>query len=154
MPEIAAITQREVELVSRFIDLLTEEQAVLTRGDAPALADIDSTKITVVAQLNALEDERRSAIGMPDIQNPRQAMTEWLAAHPDEIEAAAKWAQVVELSSRAKQLHDLNVSLLTMRLHKTTEALAILTGQSRQPSLYGSNGQASQASGSRIVDSA
>jgi flagellar biosynthesis/type III secretory pathway chaperone len=41
-----------------------------------------------------------------------------------------------------------------MHLQQTSEALVILTRQAEQHTLYGSNGQAAQVSGSRIVDSA
>lgn len=154
MSGIAAITEREIELISRFVELLTEEQDALKRGDAAALPRIATAKAPLVEQLNAFENERRMALGIDGEQKTRQAMDAWLATHPAEQTAAADWARLLELAQEAKQLHELNASLVSMHLQQTAEALAILTRKAEQNTLYGSNGQTAPISGSRIVDSA
>lgn len=154
MSGITAITEREITLISRFVALLTEEQDLLKRGDAAALPRIATAKGPLVDQLNALESERRAALGISGEQKTREAMEAWLAAHPAEQTAAAHWARLLELAQEAKQLHELNAGLVGMHLQQTAEALAILTRKAEQNTLYGSNGQTAQISGSRIVDSA
>lgn len=155
MAEIAAITWREVELISRFVDLLNQEQEMLKRADASVLPEIGAAKAKLVDQLNGLENERRQALAIEGSQTPRSAMDQWLLAHPDDREAAANWKKLLDLSRKAKQLHELNTGLVSMHLQQTSEALAILTQQPpRQTALYGSDGQAAQASSSRIVDKA
>lgn len=155
MSEIAEITAREIALISRFIALLNNEQEILKRAKPADLPEISAAKIDLVEQLNTLEIERRSALGMASDENPRKVMTKWLAQHPAEQAAAVNWKNLLNLASEAKQLHDLNARLVGMHLQQTTEALAILNRQSsEQLPLYGSNGQAAQNSGSRIVDSA
>ena len=63
MSEIAAITEREIALISRFVALLKDEQETLKRADASALPEISAAKIDLVEQLNLLEAERRTALG-------------------------------------------------------------------------------------------
>lgn len=154
MAGIAAITEREIELISQFIALLKEEQDALKRADPSVLQDIGAQKATLAGQLNGLESGRRSALGLTDDRNTRTAMAEWLAQHPEERNAAVNWEKLLELASEAKQLHELNANLVAMHLRLTSDALTILMRQSGQNTLYGSNGQAATASGSRIVDSA
>lgn len=155
MSEIAEITAREIALISRFITLLNNEQEILKRAKPADLPEISAAKIALVEQLNTLEIERRSALGMTGDENPRKVMANWLAQHPTEQTAAVNWKNLLNLASEAKQLHDLNARLVGIHLQQTSEALAILNRQfSEQLPLYGSNGQSAQTSGSRIVDSA
>lgn len=154
MANISAITDREIALVSRFIALLKEEQVVLQRADASALSEISEAKAGLVEQLNALELERRSALGSPADQNTRAAMAEWLTKNPQQQTVAVNWKKLLELAAEAKELHELNGTLLATHLNQTAEALAALTWRAEKTTLYGSDGQTAQRTGSRIVDSA
>lgn len=154
MSTIAALTKQEVELISRFVALLNEEQDALKQRNPPALPDIAAAKLSLVDQLNALESQRRAALGINDERNTREAMTHWLAENPDQLPVASNWKKLLTLAAEAKQLHELNAGLVAMHLQKTTEALIVLNRQSVQNTLYGSDGQAAPSSGSRIVDSA
>lgn len=154
MSEIAAITEREIALISRFVALLQDEQETLKRADASALPEISAAKIDLVEQLNLLEAERRTALGIVGDEKTRAAMVVWLANNPNDQTAAVNWEKLLNLAQEAKQLHELNAQLVGMHLQQTSEALVILTRQAEQHTLYGSNGQAAQVSGSRIVDSA
>lgn len=155
MAEVSAITEREIELISRFVVLLKDEQDALKRADPSVLQEIGAEKTGLAEQLNALEADRRLALGITDDQNTREAMAGWLARHPEESTAAVNWEKLLELSREAKQLHELNAGLVAMHLQLASDALTILTRQSEQHhALYGSDGQAAPVSGSRIVDSA
>ena len=154
MSDVAAITEREIALISSFIACLNEEQECLKRADASSLPEISAAKIELVDQLNALEIERRSALGIASDTNTREAMAQWLKTHIEAQTAAVNWENLLNLAREAKQLHELNARLVDIHLQQTSEALTILTRQADQHTLYGSNGQAAQNSGSRIVDSA
>lgn len=154
MAEVAAITEREIELISRFVAVLKDEQDALKRADPSALQDLGVEKTSLAEQLNTLESDRRFALGISDDQNTRQAMTAWLAQHPEEHTVAVNWEKLLDLAREAKQLHELNAGLVAMHLQLASDALTILTRQSGQNALYGSDGQAAPVSGSRIVDSA
>ncbi len=154
MSDFAAITEREITLISRFVGLLKDEQEALKRANAAALPEIGAAKAELVEQLNSLEAERRSALGITGDEKTRVAMTEWLAKHPKELTAAVNWENLLNLAREAKQLQEINGRLVDIHLQQTSEALAVLTRQSERQTLYGSNGQAAQISGSRIVDSA
>lgn len=154
MSDIAAITQREISLISRFVALLKDEQAALKFANAAALPEISTAKIALVEQLNALEIERRTALGIFGEENTRQVMIQWLAKHPENKTAAVNWEKLLIFAREAKELHELNAHLVGLHLQQTSEALAILTRQSAEHALYGSNGQAGRYTGSRIVDSA
>lgn len=150
MSEIAGILAREIELVSRFISLLNNEQDSLKRGDADALQAITAEKSPLIAQMNSAESERMAAIG----EAGRTGMQRWLDENTADASAATNWQQLLCLAREAKSLHELNIQLVDMHLKNATEALAILTQPPESSSLYGASGQTMSSSGSRIVDSA
>ncbi|HEX6733241.1 MAG TPA: flagellar protein FlgN [Azonexus sp.] len=154
MADLGAITEREVALVARFIELLKDEQATLRRADPESLPAIGSAKVALVEQLNGLENERRAALGIGSADKTRAAMDSWLAANPAQKRAALNWQKLLELANEAKQLHELNAGLVALHLQQTGEALHILDSRRSANALYGSDGQAAPPSGSRIVDSA
>lgn len=154
MSDVAAIIEREIELISRFITALKEEQDALKQGDVAALTDLTARKMLLVEQLNSMETERLGAINLAGADQGRGSMEKWLAQNSNEQAAAVNWQKLLNLASEAKSLHELNAQLVDMHLRQTSEILAILTQQPEKQTLYGSSGQAVPATGSRIVDSA
>lgn len=154
MSDIAGILAREIELVSRFIALLDNEQDSLKKGDADALQAITAEKSPLIAQMNSAESERMAALGAAGHPGTSASMRRWLDENTADAAAATNWQQLLELAREAKALHELNIQLVEMHLRNATEALAILTQPPESSTLYGSSGQSMGNSGSRIVDSA
>lgn len=154
MSPLEKIMEREVELISRFIALLEAEQEALKSAKPESLPEIHTSKETLVGELNQLENARIKLVNGPGALTDRERMNAWIKAHPTEKKAAGLWDQLLSLAHAAKQKNELNAALVKLHLEKTTQALAILTRHAQENTLYGSNGQASVYSGSRIVDSA
>lgn len=152
---VAAIIEREIEQVSRFISILNEEQDALKRGEVAALSDLISRKTPLVESLNALENERLVALDLPSAETGAGIMDTWLAINRKDSLAAVNWKKLLNFANEAKTLHELNAQLVDMHLRQTSEILSILTAQPEgATTLYGSSGQTLPATGSRIVDSA
>ena len=154
MSVVAAIIEREIELTSRFVAALNEEQEVLKQGNADALAELTANKNLLIEQLNSLETERINAVGISGAEPVRGAMEKWLALHGSDKAAAVNWEKLLNFAREAKALHELNSQLVELHLRKTSEILHILTHQPEKQMLYGNTGQTVSATGSRIVDSA
>lgn len=151
---VAAILEREVELISRFIAVLNEEQDILKQGKVAALEALTAQKAELVDQLNALEGERLGSINQAGTTPERGVMENWLAQNSDDQAAAVNWEKLLNSAREAKSLHELNAKLVDIHLRQTSEILTILTTPPEKPGLYGSSGQTMPATGSRIVDSA
>jgi flagella synthesis protein FlgN len=155
MTALAALLTRETELVSLFISLLKQEQDALKLGKPDTLAAINAEKMLLVEQLNQIGIERSALADMTGTGSDRATMLAWLKKNPHEQKSASLWVKLLKLAQEAKELHQLNGKLISMHLQHTTDAIAVLTQQHREHSLlYGSDGQASAYTGSRIVDSA
>lgn len=154
MADLASITKQEIDLVSRFVALLKKECEALKQAEVSPLADLAVEKAQLIEQLNAFEKMRAALLGVTDSQNVGTAMTLWLEKNLGQAGVRANWKKLMDLAREAKALNNLNSSLVSMHLNQTSELLSVLTQQPQKQALYGSNGQASQLTGSRIVDSA
>ena len=154
MSALSQILEREIDLISRFLVVLEEEQDALKKASPEPLPKIHDEKSLLVDQLNALEVDRIREVGGAPHLADRERMNAWIKAHPSDVEIAVHWQKLIDLASNAKQQSELNASLVKLHLEKTTQALAILTRHNQENTLYGSNGQAATYTGSRIVDSA
>lgn len=154
MSTLSALTEQEIGLMTDLLSRLKEEQDALKNGNAGALPTLGEAKLKLIEQLNAIETARSQFLLCKGGTDVRAAMQAWLAAHPDQLTLATSWNKVLDLARQAKLLHEVNGKLVGMHLQQTNEMLAALTSPAQQNTLYGSDGQASLASGSRIVDSA
>ncbi|MFZ2267876.1 MAG: flagellar protein FlgN [Azonexus sp.] len=154
MSQLAALTEQEIELISELLARLEEEQEALKNADATALPALSEQKLKVIERLNTLESARAKVLGCQAGTDVRTAMEAWLAKHPEQQQLLGNWKKLLDLARQAKQLHIQNGQLISMHLQQTNEMLATLTSPAQQNTLYGSDGQASPTSGSRIVDSA
>lgn len=154
MTPLAGVLAREIDLVSSFISLLKKEQETLKSGQPDDLVKINTEKVKLVEQLNQLGTERALSSSGLESAVDQTSIALWLAQHPQEKQSAALWNELIQFAREAKELHNLNGQLVAMYLRQANDALAILTQRQQENTLYGSNGQSSLLTGSRIVDSA
>ena len=147
---------RENDLITRFLDLLKEEQSVLLSAAADALGPVVARKQPLIDELNRIENERTVLIGCAAGKTSRADMQHWLEQQPQPhaAELAVLWKTTLHIAQQAKALHLENQDLLNKHLARTEAALDILMQRQQSTAVYGSDGQTSCFSGSRIVDSA
>lgn len=151
---IALLLDQEIAAVNEFIKILQDEHEALKHGPADRLSVFGEQKLALVAQLNMLESQRDLLLGKTDGDSTAERMNNWLATAKNAGQITPRWHQLLDLARKARRLHQLNAEILSQLLERTTEAINILTLRQKEISLYGSDGQAACATGSRIVDSA
>lgn len=149
MSPLSAALQREIDIASRFLSVLEREQEALSASNMLPLEQINGEKAELIGLLNSASQEREQFTGPIS-----GSLAQWLKENSQDAEAAILWEKLSAVARQAKQTHELNGKLIAMHLSRTSEALAILTHRQQHNSLYGSDGQAFQTTGSRIVDSA
>jgi flagellar biosynthesis protein FlgN len=151
---IDLLLDKELAAVDAFLKLLQEEHEVLKRGPAERLHSIGEQKILLVDTLNALEVQRERLLDGVSGDTPGKRMEAWLAGKSAKSAHRSKWDKLLEQAREARRMHSINGELVNSLLRRTGDAIGILTQRQKEVSLYGSNGQATEVTGSRIVDSA
>ena len=148
------LVAEELDYVCRFHELLQTENQCLKSGALEDLEAISRKKSILIPELEA---RTRARLAFFEITEPTTASVNagrWFAENPHEREAQKSWQDLLQKAAQARDLHKANEVLVSMLLQRTSAALDILVQRQREQTTYGSNGQASIPTGSRIIDSA
>lgn len=151
---IERLLEQEIAQLGRFIQLLEREQEALKHADPAPLAMIEQEKTAVVEALNTLSAARLACITRKTDANDKETMLAWLQTQAPNAPASQHWQRLTEQARTAQRLNALNAQLVSQHLARTSQALSILDRSRTSAPLYGSDGQATHYTGSRIVDSA
>lgn len=143
--ELLAVLTREVGAVRAFVELLQQEQRLLTENQSEPLLALAEQKSLQAINLNRLGDQRISALRqlVPEVTN--EAIESWLTTNS--AEGHAKWQQIRELAEQARQLNRVNGELIQMKMRHNQQTLVTLTQAVHKADLYGPDGQRSFAPG-------
>jgi flagella synthesis protein FlgN len=154
MTDFLRTVEDEADTVSRFVDLLKNEQGMLTRGDVDGLAPIIQKKNTVANELTLLAKQRNALLAAQRLGPDRGGVDAWCAAHPASTKVSVAWSRILNLATEARELNRVNGELIKIRMQHNTQALESLLGASQSLDLYGPDGQAASRSSRRINDAA
>ncbi len=140
--------------MARFVALLKEERDALNSGNIDLLDALLAQKNKVAAELQVLAEQRNKELVARSLGTDRNGLEAWLAAHPSNQPARQAWSQVLLLAKEARDLNRENGELIQLRMRHNALALEALLGASRQPNLYGPDGQSAPQSNRRINDAA
>jgi flagellar biosynthesis/type III secretory pathway chaperone len=150
---IESLLTLELELVRKFIDCLVKEQAVLSKDKVHDLQSITDCKNQLLGEMIDLTDQRNALLRQAGFPDNVDGLKTWLALNASPSNKSV-FDSLRSLSAQAKMLNESNASLVNSRLQATQQALSILLPQEQAPSLYNLQGQSSQRSGFKLIDSA
>lgn len=150
--DLVTIIKREAEAVTRFVELLREEQETLRRGDVEALELLVEKKTHVASSLAQLGEQRNATLAAKGFVADRVGVESWLSSESPGPGADQAWEAVIAGASQAKELNRVNGSLIQIRMQYNTLAVEALLKASRPLNLYGPDGQTAPYSGRRIND--
>ena len=120
-----------VETLQALDQVINHEQTILCSGrvNGAALQHITEQKSSLLATVDYLDKQRRQ-------HDERLKQT---APYSRQPEIAAMWKQVVQMTTKLRQINRHNGLLLGKQIDYNTEALAILNASQSQK-FYGANG--------------
>ena len=133
----------EHERISALVELMKQEQQFLVAADADGLDALTPRKVVLVQELAQLSRQRHAALGGAGFISSEAGMEPWLAAQGDDA-ARTAWAQLLALTSEAKELNRVNGMLINRQMaHNQTvlNALRTPTTGGAESTLYGAKGQ-------------
>lgn len=111
--------------VGELMDALTTERSALETADVDALNHAGANKHELMVRLEQLDGERvQLSQGAPDASRV----------------LAPKWQEVLQSLRACQQLNQRNGYLVGIRLQQVRKALAVLTGNETEASVYGRAG--------------
>lgn len=112
--------------VGQLADALDEERTALESADVNALNRAGAAKHSLMLKLEQLDGERvQLSQGAPEASR----------------ELAPVWQQILQSLRACQQLNQRNGQLVGVRLQQVRQALAVLTGNEAEASVYGRAGE-------------
>ncbi|ADL55067.1 flagella synthesis protein FlgN [Gallionella capsiferriformans] len=131
--------------VRGFVDLLLQEQSLLTENSIDPLLILAEKKSAEAVRLNELAESRRRLLEKYVGVLSSAAIQSWLEAHNHEC--LLIWQEICTLAAQAGQLNNVNGELIQMKLRHNQQSLTALTRAVSQANLYGPDGQTNFSAG-------
>ncbi|WP_075258099.1 flagella synthesis protein FlgN [Herbaspirillum camelliae] len=146
----ASQLQQEQAALSRLVEKLRQEQALLADATPEGLTEVISEKATIVADMATLAGNRHTLLGQLGYSEDEAGMQKWMNERGSEADRE-HWAALFELAQDAKELNRVNGLLIGKKISLNQSALTILQGKTGAGNFYGPDGQNSiSASGRRL----
>lgn len=144
--KLLAALAEEHAAVRSFVDLLQQEQQLLTENSIDPLVMLAEQKSTRAIQLNRIAETRHRLLLalIPELTAP--AIQSWLKINC--AEGLALWQAILVLSDQARELNRINGELIQMKFRHNQQLLTALSRAVNQANLYGPDGQSNFSMGS------
>ena len=140
--DLAKNLEAELRAFQDFIQVLQTEQDALVQGNIDSLLELARIKSEKVVLLSQLAESRTRFLSAQGYSQENGGMAKWLqqrdGGNPQITEL---WQQLLALAENARQLNQINGSMIDTRLRNNQQALAILQAAAKQSTLYGPDGQ-------------
>lgn len=135
----------ELQAVRSFVELLRQEQILLTENSIDPLLVLAEKKSTDAVRLNELAESRRRQLEERVGTLTSATIEAWLSNH--DRECLRIWQDICALAVQAGQLNNVNGELIQMKLRHNQQSLTALTRAVSQANLYGPDGQTNFSAG-------
>lgn len=136
--------KQQYEAVGRFIEILNQEQSVLTAAsiDGARLSTLTEDKSACAAKLESLEQARQEILTKQGYSADRTGAEKLAKA----MDCMPLWRAFVERVDQARAYNDMNGAVIGQRLDFNQQAMTFLDNISGG-GLYGPDGQTNSAGG-------
>lgn len=139
----------EVSCAAELTACLEQEQQQLCAIDAAeALQQTIIAKNVLVAKMTSLAERRHKALGANGFTASEAGMMAWLEKSPA---ALSTWNELLQSARRARELNQVNGTLINTHMARTRAALSILQQMPADSTVYGPDGQQDMRGGTRTL---
>ena len=146
------LMEQETQTLSELELLLSREHDILARNeDVETLEEACAARQLCMGSLLRVQDERRAMLRMLGFASDPQGLAACLAAHDPLNTLRECWLGCGSAAERCRQLNDRNGALVMARMRRVEGMLGVLTGQLREPQVYGRQGYRAAAPSGRML---
>lgn len=132
-------------ILRSFVELLQQEEQLLTKGNIDELAPLIEEKGRLASLLGQLAEQRNKILATTGYSPDRAGIQTWLAQSSSPAQALQEtkshWEDILSLAAQARSLNETNGQLIGNRLQHNQQTLNALLTASNKATLYGPDGQ-------------
>ena len=138
---LASHIKAECQVLGRLTELLRQEQRALIHGEIETLAAYADPKAKLLFELSVCADERSQLLNEKCLPVNAAGMKQLLSMLGDDAaQVLADWQRLLAETGIARQLNEINGTLIASRMRGTQQALGVLLAAARIPETYAADG--------------
>ena len=141
LQHFTASVQRTLAVLQRLEAALTTEQTALTSADPERLQQAVREKLTVLADLEPLLNEREAIQKHLGVAAGPAGGDQLLASAPADAEVRLQWEELKTRAGNVERLNAQNGQLALQGEKTARHAVSLLTGRPAEPETYGRSGR-------------
>ncbi|NNF51029.1 MAG: flagellar protein FlgN [Gammaproteobacteria bacterium] len=152
--ELCSLLEEEIRVATLLWGAIKREREALRARDADALTSASGVKQQCLAELDALDKDRRQMLEMAGLPSDRAALDKYLETVPDNHPVAYRWQRLIGLFEQCRQANIANGQMVAIQRSHVERALRVLRTGNPDTLTYGPDGSHASGAGSRTLSSA
>lgn len=152
--EICKLLEEEIHVSTMLWGTIKTEREALRHRDADGLTRASGLKQQCLAELDALEKDRRQMLELAGLPSDRESLDKHLEELLDSHPIVFRWQRLAGLLDQCRLGNAANGQMVAVQRTHVEKALRVLKTGSAMPATYGPDGAPSQGSAARSLSSA
>lgn len=152
--ELCSLLEEEIRVATLMWGAIKREREALRARDADALTSASGVKQQCLAELDALDKDRRQMLEIAGMPSARAAFDKYLESVPENHPIAYRWQRLIGLLEQCRQANIANGQMVTIQRNHVERALRVLRTGNPDSLTYGPDGGHANGAGSRTLSSA
>lgn len=138
---LSALITAELNMAKGMLELLTNEHALLTKGDPDAIKSISKQKLEHMQLMEQNISGRNQLLRSLGLTSDEQGLEQAVAAMKDRA-LSATWDELKSTAKQLKKQNEINGGIITLGQRRVKQALDILSGKENLTGTYSQQGEA------------
>lgn len=138
--ELCTLLEEEIRVATLLWGTIKTEREALRARDADALTRATGAKQQCLAELDALDQDRRQMLALAGLPSDRQGLDLHVESLADEHPVAFRWQRLAGLLDQCRLGNTANGQMVAIQRNHVERALRVLQGGDANPLTYGPDG--------------
>lgn len=152
--ELCTLLEEEIRVATLLWGTIKTEREALRARDADALTRATGAKQQCLAELDALDQDRRELLTLAGLPGDRPGLDLHVETLADEHPVAFRWQRLTGLLEQCRIGNAANGQMVAIQRNHVERALRVLKGDNATPLTYGPDGNHKGAASGRRLSSA
>lgn len=152
--ELCSLLEEEVRVATLMWGAIKNEREALRARDADSLTRASGIKQQCLAELDALDKDRRQMLELAGLPSGREELDRHLESMPDSHPVAFRWQRLTGLLDQCRLGNAANGQMVAIQRNHVERALRVLRTGNPDSLTYGPDGSHAGGAASRTLSSA
>ena len=151
--ELKHLLEQDIKDLDSLEQVLTSEKIALQERDTPEIESTSKNKASLIQQIEARAKQKAKLLATSGLKIKPGQVTPALVSLGD-TQLLNLWKESVVKLKQCKEHNEINGTIISHSLSRTSKLMSIVRGQSNKPNLYGQQGKTQSYSNTQVLGKA